>query len=75
MSKKDDVVVSDELSMREYERKDGSKGSALELAISAIGPSLKKHSARINRADRTAAPVDDPWGTPPARSVGDDAPL
>jgi single-strand DNA-binding protein len=69
LSKSDDVIVSGELSMREYERKDGTKGQSLELAIFAIGPNLKTASAKVNRADRrsgSGAPADDQWGSAPA---------
>ena len=70
----DDVLVSGELSVREFERKDGSKGQSIELRVYEIGPSMKWNGVKIARADRSGspahgssgsdrgAPADDPWG-------------
>ncbi len=67
--KGDEVVVSGELSMREFERNDGSKGQSLELSIFAIGPNLKRCPVKVHRAERSGAqstPADDAWSTAPA---------
>lgn len=74
-----EVIVSGELSQREYERKDGGKGTSLELNIYAIGPNLKTATAKVNKATRSSGNggygsgggADDPWSTaPPAGSGG-----
>ena len=74
LSKGDEVFVSGELSMREYDRTDGSgKGQSLECNLYAIGPTLSRATAKVARATRTGAdgngsgtPVDDPWAIAPA---------
>jgi single-strand DNA-binding protein len=76
LSKGDEVIVTGELSMREYERKDGGKGQSLELNIWTIGPSLARATAKVNRVERgggqpqhspqpAAVPEPDPWGGQP----------
>ena len=74
LSKGDEVFVSGELSMREYDRTDGSgKGQSLECNLYAIGPTLSRATTKVARATRTGAdngdsstPVDDPWAIAPA---------
>lgn len=71
-----EVLVSGELSQREYERKDGTKGTSLELNIYAIGPSLRSATATVNKASRgsqggPSGPQDDPW----AGAADDSAPF
>lgn len=70
LSKGDNVVVSGELSVNEYDRKDGSgKGQSIELRVYEIGPSLRWNEAKIQRVERrseSTGPVDDPWGSAPA---------
>lgn len=66
LDKGSEVLVSGELSQREYERKDGSKGTSLELNIYAIGPSLRSATATVNKASRggqggPSGQQDDPW--------------
>lgn len=75
LSKGDEVVVSGELSVREYERQDGSKGSSVELNIWAIGPNLARATAKVNKTNRggeaaasrepayAAGSSSDPWGS------------
>lgn len=74
LAKGDEVIVSGELSVREYERQDGSKGQSVELAIFAIGPNLKKATCKVNKVDRQGVPerpaAGDPWGSAPASSGG-----
>jgi len=74
LSKSDEVVVSGELSVREFERSDGSKGQSIELNIWAIGPNLARATARVNKVERGGGEVgnrqpayaagssQDPWG-------------
>jgi single-strand DNA-binding protein len=71
LSKGDEIFVSGELSMREYDRKDGSKGQSLELQVYEVGPSLRWNPAKLSRATRSGETsstpqVDDPWSTPAA---------
>ncbi|MFI0469274.1 single-stranded DNA-binding protein [Saccharopolyspora sp. 5N102] len=74
LSKGDEVVVAGELSVRDYDRKDGSKGQSIELALYAIGPNLKRHMAKTLRIDRQdvpeSTPTGDPWGSAPPPSGG-----
>ena len=84
LDKGDDVLVSGELSVREFERKDGSKGQSIELRVYEIGPSMKWNGVKVARADRSGSPAhgssdsgrggaaDDPWGAPVSSSVGPD---
>jgi single-strand DNA-binding protein len=71
LNKGDEVVVSGELSMREYERNDGSKGQSLEMTLNAIGPSLRWSTAKVAKAVRSggdsgnSTPADDPWSRAP----------
>jgi single-strand DNA-binding protein len=52
LSKGDEVIVSGELSVREYERKDGGKGHSVELNIYAIGPNLRTCTAKVSKVTR-----------------------
>jgi single-strand DNA-binding protein len=78
LSKSDEVVVSGELSTREFERADGTKGQSVELNIWAIGPNLARATAKVNKASRgsdqkfSAPAGEDPWGAAPAGSPIDD---
>lgn len=75
LSKSDEVIVSGELSVREYERQDGTKGQSVELNIWAIGPNLARATAKVNKTSRgdggnrqpaySGAPSSDPWGAGP----------
>lgn len=77
-SKGDNVIVSGELSVREYDRKDGTgKGQSIELRVYEIGPSLRWSEAKIQRiqrrSDDTSGGSDDPWSNP-AQAVAEDEP-
>lgn len=73
-SKGMEVLVVGELSQREYERNDGSKGTSLEMQVYSIGPNLKFATAKVQKVERSsgggwqqqssapAGAVDDPWG-------------
>lgn len=72
LTKGDEVIVTGELSVREFERNDGSKGQSLELNVYAIGPSLRFNTVKVNRVERGTAkpqgsgsPAGDPWPTAP----------
>lgn len=76
-SKGDNVIVSGELSVREYDRKDGSgKGQSIELRVYEIGPSLRWSEAKIQRIERrsddTSGGSDDPWSN---TATADEAPF
>jgi single-strand DNA-binding protein len=73
LAKGDEVIVTGELSVREFERNDGSKGQSLELNVYAIGPSLRFNTVKVNRVERgsskpqaSGTPDGDPWPTAPA---------
>lgn len=76
-----DVLVSGELSVREYERKDGSKGTSVEMNIYAIGPSLNRATVKVNKAERGSeqqsssqgSAQNDPWNSAPP--IDDPAPF
>lgn len=65
LSKGDEVLVSGELSTREFERKGGSKGTSVEMRVFEIGPSLRWGPAKVSRAERSSQSKpqgsDDPW--------------
>lgn len=74
LSKGDEVIVTGELSIREFERKDGSKGQSLELNVYAVGPSLRWGPAKVQRVERGSASTSsagaDPWAGAPAEDDG-----
>ena len=83
LSKSDEVIVSGELSVREFERSDGSKGQSVELNIWAIGPNLARATAKVNKTSRgdggnrqpaySGGPSSDPWGAGPDTPSTDDS--
>jgi single-strand DNA-binding protein len=52
LHKGDRVVLFGVLTQRTFERKDGSKGSAVELKVSDMGPSLQWAKANIEKLVR-----------------------
>jgi single-strand DNA-binding protein len=75
LDKGHDVIVSGELSQREYEKSDGSKGQSLDLRIDDLGPSMRNATVKVNKVSRSSdggfggsssAAADDPWGSAPA---------
>lgn len=72
-----EVLVHGELSQREYEKRDGGTGTSLDLNLFAIGPDLRRVTAKVQKVERSssrntgnwqpnAAPAgvaDDPWAT------------
>ena len=64
------VVVHGNLVQRSYETRDGEKRTVVELAVEDIGPSLRRATAKVTRAQRSggsapapATPQSDPWAT------------
>lgn len=62
------VVVQGYMSTRSYEKRDGGKGSSLELRVEAIGPDLRWASAKVTRAGRSN-PARTSGGEPPRGST------
>lgn len=52
LKKGDRVVVFGTLTQRTFERKDGTKGSAVELKVSDMGPSLTWATATLEKASK-----------------------
>ena len=69
-----DVLVSGEVFVREYERKDGSKGQSVEMNIFDIGPAVSKRSQGQQRPQQGFGQQQqsDPWGNAPSRGFGGD---
>ena len=66
------VVVVGKIVSRSWENQAGEKRSSIEVLVDDIGPSLRRATAKVTRAQRSgghaqpaAAPQSDPWGTPP----------
>lgn len=61
------VMVSGKVELKEFETRDGAKGSSLEMTVDDIGPSLKYATAQVLRAVKPqgGAPGG-PQGGPPA---------
>ena len=47
------VVVTGTLKVRQYEGKDGTKGTSVECDVEEVGPSLKWASAKVTRTDKS----------------------
>ena len=76
------VIVQGRLQSRTFDTKEGEKRTVIELACDEVGPSLRRATAKVTKAQRgagqqgggwgggpsaaSAAPVDDPWATGPA---------
>lgn len=74
LSRGDEVIVSGELSVREYDRKEGGKGHSVELNIYAIGPNLRGATVKVKRATREGAGSNGGRATSKAgRGGGDDS--
>lgn len=55
------VIVTGRLRSRSYE-KDGEKRTVIEMDADEVGPSLRHASAKVTRAQRSNATVEqDPW--------------
>ncbi len=77
------VIAQGRLQSRSYETKEGEKRTVVELSVDEIGPSLRRATAKVVRAQRSGAgaggsagawgspstgPAEDPWATSPASS-------
>jgi single-strand DNA-binding protein len=75
------VMVTGRLKVRQYEARDGSKGTSVECEVDDVGPVLRNATAKVTRVSRgeggfgggnaAAAPADDPWATPAPSGGGD----
>jgi len=72
------VVVTGRLGQREYEAKDGTKRTVIELEADEVAPSLKYATAKPQRTQRSngggfggqQAAGGDPWATPGVSNAG-----
>lgn len=77
------VIVNGRLRMRSWETKEGDKRTQYEIEVDDVGPSLRNASAKVTKAQRSAAApggkpsaspghpaADDPWATPAAGASG-----
>lgn len=77
------VIASGRLKSRSYETKEGEKRTVTEMEVDAIGPDLRRATAKVTKAQRgqggfsSPAPkqqADDPWATP-AKPTYDEPPF
>ena len=65
-----EVIVTGDLTSREYETREGEKRTVWEVAADHVGPSLRRATAKVARTGasggRPAVVADDPWATPNA---------
>ena len=73
------VIVTGRLKVRQYETRDGGKGTSVECEVDDVGPALRFATAKVNKVSRGggggfgdapgggqgggSAPADDPWAT------------
>ena len=64
------VIAQGRLVQRSYETREGEKRTVVELQVDEIGPSLRRASAKVTRAERgggrpapTQGAAQDPWAT------------
>jgi single-strand DNA-binding protein len=72
-------MVVGNLTQREYEARDGTKRTVVELQVDEVGPSLRYASAKVTRSPReqgssgfgrgagwgsSSGQSEDPWATP-----------
>lgn len=81
LDKGHEVFVTGRLKTRKYETREGEKRTTTELAIDAIGPTLKYATAKVNKmargsdsGGRSSAPAggsdEDPWSVAAPASSG-----
>lgn len=46
------VIVTGRLKVRQYETRDGGKGTSVECDVDEVGPALKNATAKVNRISR-----------------------
>lgn len=76
LKKGDSVIVYGELTIREYEDKEGNKKTAEEIRVESIGKDLTFHGQAYAteapaRGSQSAVPGD-PWATPSNSAWGND---
>ena len=47
------VIVTGKLKVRQYETRDGGKGTSVECDVDEVGPALKNATAKVNRISRS----------------------
>jgi single-strand DNA-binding protein len=72
------VIVTGRLKVRQYETRDGGKGTSVECEVDDVGPALRFATAKVNKVSRGgggfgdsaggasaggSAPADDPWAS------------
>jgi single-strand DNA-binding protein len=70
------VIVSGRLKVRQYETREGGKGTSVECDVDDVGPALRYATAKVTKVNRTGGgggggfgggsaggPADDPWAT------------
>jgi single-strand DNA-binding protein len=72
------VIVTGRLKVRQYETRDGGKGTSVECEVDDVGPALRFATAKVNKVARGgggfgdgpgggpgggSAPADDPWAS------------
>ena len=70
------VIVTGKLKVRQYETREGGKGTSVECEVDEVGPALKNATAKVNRIARSdgfGGRQDDPWASS-AGGFGDDSP-
>jgi single-strand DNA-binding protein len=85
------VIVTGRLKVRQYETREGGKGTSVECDVDEVGPALKNATAKVNRIGRSegggfgggnqaggggfAGGQSDPWGGGQSGGFGDDSPV
>jgi len=68
LSKGDAVIVVGRAYTETYKGRDGNERQSLKVEAYAVGPDLKRQSAKLSRTERapgrSTAAADDPWATP-----------
>lgn len=73
------VIVSGRLKVRQYETREGGKGTSVECDVNDVGPALRYATAKVTKVSRSGgggyggggdfggasagAPADDPWAS------------
>jgi single-strand DNA-binding protein len=79
------VIVTGRLKVRQYETREGGKGTSVECDVDEVGPALKNATAKVNRIARSdgfgagqsggySAPQADPWANQSGGFGGGDQP-
>jgi single-strand DNA-binding protein len=82
------VIVTGRLKVRQYETREGGKGTSVECDVDEVGPALKNATAKVNRIARSdgfggggqssgfggGGQQSDPWASQSGGFGGDDQP-